>query len=1358
MRWALCFLFLSATPALAQDEPSFLERLFGTDTAESDAEQGSLLEQLIEDSLSGTGRTVSVTGFRGALSGQATLDSLTISDEDGTWFTLTDATLDWNRAALFAGRLEVTEISAAEILLPRLGTSDDASAPTPEAGSFQLPDLPVSVEIGRIAAQRVALGQEVIGVEAQLSLNGSVSLSGGEGAAKLDVTRLDQPGTIALDAGYDNTTQNLRLDLSMSEGEGGIVATLASLPGAPSVDFAVTGNAPLSDFAADIRLATDGEDRITGRVMLGETETARRISAELRGDIAPVFTPQYRDFFGDSLTLDAEALAFADGRFSLTEFSLFANELALFGTLDLGADRLPERIDITGRIAPETGETVLLPFADGDTRIGRANLAVQFDAARADDWRGVIRMERFQNASLAADEVMLRATGLISGGTQSAVSGVVDFDMTGLEASSEIESAIGSTVEGSARITWAGGPVEIENFSVDAKDLAASGNAVLEVDELQVEAALNMARIANFSGMAGRPLGGQADLSVAARINPLTQAFTASASGSTRDLTVNDPRADAVLAGTARLVLEAQRDTDGLRIDLQTLESDAADLTGQANLRSGGSSVALRGRLNQTSLVVPGVSGPSNIALTGQEDDARDWTVTADLDAPSLAAKVAGLLSNIYALPAFQGTLDANAPDISIFSEAAGRALAGQLSVQAEGGTNADLSRALIDAELSGADIVIGGLGTDRLLQGPVTLALRGSRTEDRIDIETASFEGQALVAQIAGVLTGLTEIPKFDGTVRAESADLSVFSTLAQRSLGGQLAVDVEGHATADLAEFKIDGTANGQDIAIGIPDADRLFRGPVDIQVDAARSEGRIAVSNVVVRTASLTAETSGHVGNNGERLTINARLNDVSPYLPGFSGALSAMGTVGLSGDDFALAIDATGPGGSRTELRGTVAQNAATADVTATGTAPLALANRFIAPRSLAGTSSFNLRLAGPPALGNVSGQIDLTDGRLAAPTLRTALEAISGRIELAQGRATLSLDARAESGGNVNVTGPVDLTTPNTAALRLRLANLRLTDPKLYETTADGEVRIDGPLAGGATIAGTINLGETNVQIPSSGLGGAGAIPEITHLNEPPPVRGTRRKAGLLEQDSNGGNGRDVVYPLNLQILAPNRIFVRGRGLDSEFGGAIRITGTTANVIPIGAFELIRGRLDILGRRLDLEEARITIQGGLIPFLNIRASTEAEDTEVNVEVIGPADSPEIRFTSSPELPQEEVLARLIFGRGLETLSPLQAARLAIAVRTLAGRGGEGIVGNIRGQAGLADLDVTTNEDGNAAVRAGAYLGENIYSDVTVDSEGETQLNLNLDVTPSLTVRGGVTNDGSSSLGIFFERDY
>jgi len=181
-------------------------------------------------------------------------------------------------------------------------------------------------------------------------------------------------------------------------------------------------------------------------------------------------------------------------------------------------------------------------------------------------------------------------------------------------------------------------------------------------------------------------------------------------------------------------------------------------------------------------------------------------------------------------------------------------------------------------------------------------------------------------------------------------------------------------------------------------------------------------------------------------------------------------------------------------------------------------------------------------------------------------------------------------------------------------------------------------------------------------------------------------------------------------------------------------------------------------LDILGRRLDLESARITMQGALVPFIQLRASSDVDDYKVNVDVTGPATNPDITFTSNPELPQEEVLARLIFGRGLASLSPLQAAHLALAVRTLAGRGGEGVVGKIRNTAGLADLDITTTEDGNAAVRAGAYLGENLYTDVTVDSTGETQLNLNLDITPSVTARGGVSNDGETSIGIFFERDY
>ena len=163
-------------------------------------------------------------------------------------------------------------------------------------------------------------------------------------------------------------------------------------------------------------------------------------------------------------------------------------------------------------------------------------------------------------------------------------------------------------------------------------------------------------------------------------------------------------------------------------------------------------------------------------------------------------------------------------------------------------------------------------------------------------------------------------------------------------------------------------------------------------------------------------------------------------------------------------------------------------------------------------------------------------------------------------------------------------------------------------------------------------------------------------------------------------------------------------------------------------------------------------------GSFVPVLRIRATTDAEDVQVAVIVAGRADSPEITFTSNPELPQEEILSLLLFGRELQSLSPIQAGRLALAVRTLTGQGGEGIVGNVRDGAGLADFDVTSDDDGNAAVRAGAYLGENLYTDVTVTATGETELNLNLDINRSVTLKGSTATGGDTSVGIFFERDY
>jgi len=194
------------------------------------------------------------------------------------------------------------------------------------------------------------------------------------------------------------------------------------------------------------------------------------------------------------------------------------------------------------------------------------------------------------------------------------------------------------------------------------------------------------------------------------------------------------------------------------------------------------------------------------------------------------------------------------------------------------------------------------------------------------------------------------------------------------------------------------------------------------------------------------------------------------------------------------------------------------------------------------------------------------------------------------------------------------------------------------------------------------------------------------------------------------------------------------------------------------VIPQGGFRLVRGRLDILGNRLRLSEGNVTLQGSLDPYLQIAAETQTDGTRVRIGIEGPATSPTVTFTSSPDLPEDEIVARLVFGRGIDEISPFQALKLASAVATLAGKGDGGLVDRLRGTFGLDDLDVRTEEGGGLALRAGTYITDNIYSDVTVNPQGDTEINLNLSLSPSLTVRGNASTDGGTGLGIFFEKDY
>jgi translocation and assembly module TamB len=644
------------------------------------------------------------------------------------------------------------------------------------------------------------------------------------------------------------------------------------------------------------------------------------------------------------------------------------------------------------------------------------------------------------------------------------------------------------------------------------------------------------------------------------------------------------------------------------------------------------------------------------------------------------------------------------------------------------------------------------------------------------VEIPTLTARTSTISVAVDGTVTGLPDalVPPppglggdaaFDGRVVLDATNLAPAGPLAGLpGLGGALRATMEGTVGLDLETFDIQLDANGADLRTGIGAADAYLGGGTVLALDAARSGDAFQIRRARFASPGLTANAEGRITTAGQgALTGEVRIDNLGRIVEGFSGPATARVRVAGTGLAAPWQVQANidAPGGTTLLADGTVARNFGRVDMGVQGNVPLGLANTFIQPRSVSGRAAVDLRVSGPPALASVSGTITTSDTRFVDPSLGLVFQDVSATVALSGGRAQLDVTAPVQGGGRVTVAGPLGLSAPYPADLRIVLDNARVRDPSLYDTTVSGTVTLAGPLTGGANISGRIGLGQTEIRIPTSITGGTAPIPDITHIAEPAPVRQTRIRAGLIDESGGppggSGGGGGPVYGLDLRIDAQSQIFIRGRGLDAELGGTLRVGGTTANVIPSGQFDLIRGRLDILGRRLLLDEGRITLQGSLNPFLFLSARSETDGITARVILSGNLSDPEFRFESTPELPEDEVVARLLFGRGIENISAFQAAQLASSVATLAGRGGEGLLGNLRNQFGLDDLDVATNENDQTQLTLGTYISDNIYTDVSI-SEGRTELDINLELTPSITVTGSTADDGDSSIGIRFERDF
>ncbi|HWJ60223.1 MAG TPA: translocation/assembly module TamB domain-containing protein [Sphingomicrobium sp.] len=426
------------------------------------------------------------------------------------------------------------------------------------------------------------------------------------------------------------------------------------------------------------------------------------------------------------------------------------------------------------------------------------------------------------------------------------------------------------------------------------------------------------------------------------------------------------------------------------------------------------------------------------------------------------------------------------------------------------------------------------------------------------------------------------------------------------------------------------------------------------------------------------------------------------------------------------------------------------------------APLFAQLRYSGPADtlwrLSGTEVFDL--SGPIAIG-----ADVT-GRAADPRIRGSLRTNNARLESAvTGMVIDKLDAQARfsgpeliftrlsgntsGGGSLSGTGSVRFTQGKTAL------NLTFTaNQALLLNRDDIAARVSGPVTirsdgSGGTIGGKLHLDKGQFR-----LGRAAGAADIPSLNV--------RNVGLDPDEII--ESRDLT-PWRLDIALQGRdLKVTGLGIDSLWSTNLQIGGLANAPRFTGRADLIRGDYDFAGRNFRLERGIIRFGGESPPDpqLDIRASAQVQGLDANVIVQGTGQRPEISFASTPPLPQDELLSRILFGTSITNLSAPEALQLAAAVASLrSGGGGLDPINSLRKAIGLDRLrivpaDVATGQ--HTAIAAGKYITRKLFVEVVTDGQGYSATRVEYQVSKWLSLLSTVSTIGRTSAAVRVSKDY
>jgi translocation and assembly module TamB len=204
-----------------------------------------------------------------------------------------------------------------------------------------------------------------------------------------------------------------------------------------------------------------------------------------------------------------------------------------------------------------------------------------------------------------------------------------------------------------------------------------------------------------------------------------------------------------------------------------------------------------------------------------------------------------------------------------------------------------------------------------------------------------------------------------------------------------------------------------------------------------------------------------------------------------------------------------------------------------------------------------------------------------------------------------------------------------------------------------------------------------------------------------------------------------------------------------------------------------------GSISVAGTTLTFSKGEVgfdgtSVTGKIDPTLDFVADSTSQSVTATLTVGGYADAPKITLSSVPELPQDEVLAHLLFGESVKDLSTVQIAEIAAALAELSGVTGSGgdPLAAVRKGLGLDRLSVGggTGSSNGATVEAGRYVARGVYVGAKQNTSGGTAAEVQIDLTKRLkltsqlatgggSVQGATPdNDPGSTIGLSYGFDY